>query len=214
VLLVGTLVSGVRAGAQSDLQGRLLRRSDGATFIYKDGFKYAVQQVDLSDELIDAIPDGVPDSLDQLFASTQPPAGAQPLASPSAAPVAAPSGQVTSSSEGQVQLDKDGVTTVVIKVSPPQPSTGPILSVDQADLASGGVYTWKEVSELPAAGKATQITDAPFITNRHVGTSLLNFHGILVAMTRPDASVSLFFLTRSTPDETPAVEAMLASLEQ
>jgi hypothetical protein len=58
------------------------------------------------------------------------------------------------------------------------------------------------------------VTDAPFVTSGHVGGSLQNFHGTLLAIVRPDASVSLFFITRSSSDETVAVEAMLASLEQ
>jgi hypothetical protein len=107
------------------------------------------------------------------------------------------------------------VTDIRIRVAPPQPSTGPILSSVQSELAgSGSAFVWKDVTDLPPAGKATQVSAAPFVTSRLQGNSIQNFHGTLLAIARPDVSISLFFISRSSTDENPAVEAMLASLEQ
>jgi hypothetical protein len=39
------------------LQGKLLQRSDGALFIYKDGLKYPVVIADIGDDAINAVPD-------------------------------------------------------------------------------------------------------------------------------------------------------------
>jgi hypothetical protein len=44
------------ADLDTALQGRLLERSDGVTFVYKDGFKYAVQSADLSATQVRAVP--------------------------------------------------------------------------------------------------------------------------------------------------------------
>jgi hypothetical protein len=41
-----------------DLQARILERSDGALFIYKDGYKFPIQAAPVDDEFIDALPDG------------------------------------------------------------------------------------------------------------------------------------------------------------
>ncbi len=62
-VLVGMLVllstASARAQEADDgLQGRLLQRSDGALFIYKDGFKYPVAVADIGDDAINALPDG------------------------------------------------------------------------------------------------------------------------------------------------------------
>lgn len=62
--------------AQGDptLQGRVLQRSDGYLFVYKDGTRYPVGVTAMSDDSIEALPLGAPiDRVDQLFA---PPAGA------------------------------------------------------------------------------------------------------------------------------------------
>jgi hypothetical protein len=240
VLFSSALLAASMTRADDDLQGRLLQRSDGAQFIYKDGFKYAIQSVGLSDDLINAIPDGSPASLDQLFAAaptapaqapsgTAPPPPAPAAAPPASAPppsglvpvgsgisVSVPAGySVASATSGQVDLDKNNVTDIRIRVTPPQPSTGPILSSVQSEIAgSGAVFVWKDVVDLPPAGKATQVSAAPFVTSRLQGNSIQNFHGTLLAIARPDVAVTLFFITRSTSDENAAVEAMLASLEQ
>jgi hypothetical protein len=52
------LAGGALAQATIDpaLQGRLLRKSDGSLFVYKDGVRYPVTPADLSDQQIDAIP--------------------------------------------------------------------------------------------------------------------------------------------------------------
>jgi hypothetical protein len=106
VLFGSALLAGSITRADDALQGRLLQRSDGAQFIYKDGFKYAIQSVALSDDLINAIPDGAPGSLDQLFAQVPPPqTGLVPVGS--GVSVAVPQGYtVASSASGELTLDK------------------------------------------------------------------------------------------------------------
>jgi hypothetical protein len=67
------LVVGVAAAQQGDspLEARLLQRSDGTVYVYKDGARYSIQPADLSDDDIDAIPlSGAVDRLDQLFAQS------------------------------------------------------------------------------------------------------------------------------------------------
>jgi hypothetical protein len=58
-LLTALVVAGV-ALAQTTLdptlQGRLLRKSDGTLYVYKDGARYPVVPADLTDQQIDAIP--------------------------------------------------------------------------------------------------------------------------------------------------------------
>jgi hypothetical protein len=74
--------------ADSTLQGRVFQSSDGALWVYKDGVKYPVIGLDMSDEVIDSIPaivDQPIERLDQLFA---PQATSSPAAAPSpSAPV-------------------------------------------------------------------------------------------------------------------------------
>jgi hypothetical protein len=78
------------ADLDTALQGRLLQRSDGVAFVYKDGAKYAVQSADLSDDEIDAIPNGSPPTLDALFAATTPRANAPPSTPPQTSAPPAP----------------------------------------------------------------------------------------------------------------------------
>jgi hypothetical protein len=69
-LLIGT-TGLVRAQAfDPQFQGRIMQRSDGALFIYKDGLKYAVQLADVDDDFINSVPDAeLPVAqVDQLFA--------------------------------------------------------------------------------------------------------------------------------------------------
>jgi hypothetical protein len=64
VLLLGVLLAGalsvVYAQAQGDplLQGRLLQSSDGTLFLYWNGAKFGVDILQLSDDVLDGIPDG------------------------------------------------------------------------------------------------------------------------------------------------------------
>jgi hypothetical protein len=87
ILLI--LVSGSPVKAQDstndDLQGRVLQRSDGALFIYKDGFKYPVVVADIGDDAIDALPDGDASlvGVAQLFPPA-PPAPPPPIPDPPA----------------------------------------------------------------------------------------------------------------------------------
>jgi hypothetical protein len=68
IIVVGTVIVWGQ-DVDSTLQGRLLVRSDGTLYVYKDGLKYAVQPADIGDDVIDAIPtaDAPVAQLDQLF---------------------------------------------------------------------------------------------------------------------------------------------------
>jgi hypothetical protein len=64
------LLTPVRAQSPADptLQGRVLMRSDGALFVYKDGVRYAVQAARVPDDQINAMPDGgTIERLDVMF---------------------------------------------------------------------------------------------------------------------------------------------------
>lgn len=82
------------------LQGRILIRSDGSMYVYKDGLKYPIEPADVGDDVIDAIPmaDSSVAQLDQLFAPVAqveadiPP---PPLSTPTPAPVYGPPAPVT-----------------------------------------------------------------------------------------------------------------------
>src|SRR4029453_12375771 len=69
----------------SELQGRLLQRSEGTLYVFKDGWKYRVEVAQVDDSVIDALPemDFSVGQLDQLFAVV----GPQPL--PASEPVVA-----------------------------------------------------------------------------------------------------------------------------
>jgi hypothetical protein len=58
VMATATLVRAQDVVVDPDLQGRILQRSDGALFIYKDGFKYPVEVADVGDDFINSLPDG------------------------------------------------------------------------------------------------------------------------------------------------------------
>ncbi len=95
LLVVGTrMVSG--QDVNSTLQGRILFRSDGTLYVYKDGLKYRLEPADVGDDVIDAVPDADTPvaQLDQLFGGADqgvPTAPASPGASvTSAAPVSLP----------------------------------------------------------------------------------------------------------------------------
>ncbi len=62
------------------LHGRLLQRSDGTLYVYKDGWKYRVEVAEADDELIDSVPEMEVSvaQLDQLFLIVAP----QPLPPP------------------------------------------------------------------------------------------------------------------------------------
>src|SRR5438105_11325229 len=52
------------------LQGRVLRRTDGALFIYRDGLRYGIVPAELSDAQVNVIPDGglLVERVDNFFA--------------------------------------------------------------------------------------------------------------------------------------------------
>jgi hypothetical protein len=86
VLTLSTSAPGHAQSTDPTLQGRAFQSSDGVLWVYKDGVKYPVIGVDLSDDAIDAIPAVVNqpvERLDQLFApaATSAPAGV-PVPSP------------------------------------------------------------------------------------------------------------------------------------
>jgi hypothetical protein len=71
--------------ADPTLQGRVFQSSGGALWVYKDGLKYPVIGIDMSDEAIDAIPAAIDqpvERLDELFAP-QAPSGAAAAPAPS-----------------------------------------------------------------------------------------------------------------------------------
>jgi len=98
------------AAQQADpaLQGRVFQGDDGVLWLYKDGVKYAIQGLDLSQEQIDAIPlagSGPIARVDTLFGSSPPsapaPGAPQPPASSDtagAAPVSPPTLEVANPS--------------------------------------------------------------------------------------------------------------------
>jgi hypothetical protein len=57
VVASGGLVLAQTAATDPALQGRLLRRSDGTVYVFKDGLRYRVVPAELSDSQIDAIPE-------------------------------------------------------------------------------------------------------------------------------------------------------------
>jgi hypothetical protein len=61
-VVVLTIANSSSARAQPitdpDLQGRIVQRSDGALFLYKDGFKFPIQLADVDDDFINSLPDG------------------------------------------------------------------------------------------------------------------------------------------------------------
>src|SRR4051812_34246341 len=59
-LLAAFVVAGgalAQATIDPGLQGRLLRKSDGTIYVYKDGVRYPVVPAELTDQQIDAIPE-------------------------------------------------------------------------------------------------------------------------------------------------------------
>jgi hypothetical protein len=92
VVALVTLSVAAPGQAQSvdpSLQGRVFQSSDGALWIYKDGVKYPLIGVDLSQDAIDAIPavvDQPVESVDQLFASEAAPAAGVAAVAPSPSP--------------------------------------------------------------------------------------------------------------------------------
>ena len=78
----------VHADGDPALRGRVFQSSDGALWVYKDGVKYPLLGLDLSDEQIDAIPMASPaiEDLDALFVGPAPPAPAPPPPPPPPAP--------------------------------------------------------------------------------------------------------------------------------
>jgi hypothetical protein len=76
VAAVSIAVSGVtltsaqpQQQAEPPLQGRILQRSDGVLYVYKDGFRFWVQPAPLGDDEIAAIPEAGPpvERVDQFF---------------------------------------------------------------------------------------------------------------------------------------------------
>ena len=87
-LLAATVLGGValaQATVDPALQGRLLRKSDGTLYVYKDGVRYPVTPADLSDQQIDAIPQvGLAVTrVSDLFAAASAPDPIRVTASPS-----------------------------------------------------------------------------------------------------------------------------------
>jgi hypothetical protein len=93
LLLLGTSSVRAQPAIDPDLQGRVLQRSDGALFIYKDGFKFPIAVADIGDDAINAVPDADTPiaQLDQLYPSPPaPPDVPAPAPAPAPAPVVIP----------------------------------------------------------------------------------------------------------------------------
>ncbi|HLH25983.1 MAG TPA: hypothetical protein VK066_25990 [Chloroflexota bacterium] len=84
-VLGGGAVLAQSTGAAA-LQGRVLRRSDGALFVYRDGLRYGIVPAELTDAQIDAIPDAgvLVERLDNFFALALGPSPASPTPTPTA----------------------------------------------------------------------------------------------------------------------------------
>jgi len=68
VMLVQSAAIGSASSAQDNpLNGHLLRHTGGATYLYHSGVKFAVDVVELGDQVIDAIPSGTAAQRDSLF---------------------------------------------------------------------------------------------------------------------------------------------------
>lgn len=93
VALVALLpaLTGIRPSyGQTDpgLQGRLLQRSDGTLYVYKEGWKYRVELAEADDTVIDSIPEAetAVAQLDQLFVVLPPPLPPPPEPPPAPPP--------------------------------------------------------------------------------------------------------------------------------
>src|SRR5215210_2639416 len=77
VLVLAFTAGGSARALEGDpsLQGRILQRSDGFLYVYKDGARYWVHPAPLNDDQINAIPEAGPavDRVDQLYAPPPPP---------------------------------------------------------------------------------------------------------------------------------------------
>lgn len=80
VALLATTVVVAQQQIDPAFQGRILQRSNGALYVYKDGLKFRVLPADMTDDQISAIPDGSPlvERVDQLFAQADPAAASLP----------------------------------------------------------------------------------------------------------------------------------------
>ena len=81
-VMVG-LVLGASSSAHADtdpnLQGKLLARSDGAYFVYRDGYKMPIDLADIGDDAINAIADGPPPLAPATVAMEPTPTSAQQI---------------------------------------------------------------------------------------------------------------------------------------
>jgi hypothetical protein len=166
------------ADLDTALQGRLLARSDGASFVYRDGFKYAVQSADLSDDEIAAIPDGTPPTLDALFAASptrtspppsqpapQLPAGINLVNLTGSLKVAVPSPMsVTTQQDGRVYMANSlsGQEVDVFVVGGANTADAVLQSArGQYEAATHLAPSYASPTDIQPAGRATQGSDSP-----------------------------------------------------
>jgi hypothetical protein len=86
LVTLGMAAPGQAQSVDPSLQGRVFQSDDGGLWIYKDGVKYPLIGVDLSQDAIDAIPAAVDqpvESVDQLFAPQAVPAAGAAAVAPS-----------------------------------------------------------------------------------------------------------------------------------
>jgi hypothetical protein len=130
-----------QAPADAALEGRVLRRTDGTLFIYRDGLRYGIVPAQLSDAQIDTIPDAglLVERLDNFFTlvGVPNPTSTTPTAAPSA-PVASgfPPASVDASSVAPVRAVVAGLVGQTLRTCGLLGVPVDIV-VQQADLVEG-----------------------------------------------------------------------------
>ena len=73
VMLLQNVGTGLASPAAiNPLDGHLLQHTDGSFYVYHAGVKFAVQVVDLGDQVINAIPNATPGQWEVLFRGVGP----------------------------------------------------------------------------------------------------------------------------------------------
>jgi hypothetical protein len=71
LLLLYNASIGLAASGPNPLEGRLLQESNGAFYLYHNGFKFLIAPADVGDGVIDAIPTATPDQWNTLFTTSE-----------------------------------------------------------------------------------------------------------------------------------------------
>jgi hypothetical protein len=71
ILLLQNAATGLTAPSGTNpLEGHMLQRSDGSSYVYHDGLKFAVQMANVGDAVIDVIPQASSGQWTALFSGT------------------------------------------------------------------------------------------------------------------------------------------------